>query len=361
MQLNEKEYRTWIDTYFDFFPLKNVIAVSVISALLLYIIGLALSAIGDFFRLYIKTHAVYLALFGIVWSLSWIRWGHFEFFKLFNKFPINFGDSEKQKTIKNQLNKKLRIATNNYIMLIGSLIITGIFYIVAIFWIKNFHIKIFNLDIFFPLFIPIEWVQNIGGILILKIVVLIFFATIAGFICGTCAIQILIYVFDVFRFLSRNFYSKSPLTIRQKLKPITRFNLKITWAWFGGVSILVLAFYKKISFLNLSYLIFFSLLGLFMFFIPQIYFHNSLSKKKFELLEKVETSCEKIFNNLNKVYRKNKRDRLQDLNNLISVYNVFKEVPTWIFDYKIVSQLLFSAIIPFILAIIKDLIIKNIQ
>lgn len=48
MKFEQKRYRAWIDSYFYFFPIKSIITVSIISGVIIYLIGLILSAIGDF-------------------------------------------------------------------------------------------------------------------------------------------------------------------------------------------------------------------------------------------------------------------------------------------------------------------------
>ena len=158
MNIEEHNFRTWLDKYFDLFSQKSPVAVSSISGLAIYChlcqtptalldvavssisglaiysFGLAISIIGKFTGLYAKGYITYLALFCIIWVASWMRWGHFEFFRIINAFPFSSDDSENGDLMA-VLSAKLKLATDNRLLLTVSLFLTLAFYSFIIgFW-----------------------------------------------------------------------------------------------------------------------------------------------------------------------------------------------------------------------------------
>jgi len=180
INIEEQNFRTWLDKYFDLFPKKNPIIISLITGLGIYSLGLIISIIGRFTWLYVRTYQIYLIIFGIIWVASWMRWGHIEFFRIVKDYPFSLEDSKKGNFIA-VLTAKLKLATSHRLLLTASILLTLSFYLCIIgFWFLE--VKFIGTKFYIPTFISQEWFC--GRFLILKAVTLLLLSTPVGFLIG---------------------------------------------------------------------------------------------------------------------------------------------------------------------------------
>ena len=354
MNLEEQNFRTWLDKYFDLFPNRNPIIVSFIGGLGIYLLGLIISIIGGFTWLYIETYQHFLTIFGIIWVAGWMHWGHLELFQIINAYPFSLDDSEDE-DFKAALSTKLKLGNDHRLLLTISLLLTLSFYVFIIgFWFLEE--KFLGLRFYIPPFISKEWFT--GDSLILKAFTLLFLSTPVGFLIGTSGTQIVIYNLNILTLLSRHFDSGPLFLLPQKLKPITRLNLRAAYSWFVGVALGAVVAYKRLTPLSLSYLVAFSAVGLLLFFVPQIIFHRVLEKKKTTILEKIGAKCEGLFRKMGETTDINEMEKVQYLCNLSLIYQTTRDSPTWILDVKVLTKLITSSITPIVAVFGKMLITK---
>lgn len=354
---NTFKIKYWIQDYFNFFPKLNPIIVSIITGIIIYTIGLIISFIGKFHLLYIKTYVIYLSIFGIIWVLSWVGWGHKELLKILTNLLLT-NETLKRKDIISSFKLKLKLSTNPYVIFTISLLLTlSLLAIIIIFWVLK--IEFFQGRLFFAPIVPEGWF--IGKSLYLKLSILIIHAIPVGFLLGTTGYLIITYNFLILNFLSKHFCTGPPLTIPQRLRPITILNLKAVFSWFIGVAIAALAMHDKITVLGWVYLSIFIIIGLIFFFFPQILFHNALQNNKDIFLKKIGRDCDNLFTSTYGKFGVSKYKKFQHLVSLYSIYKSVKQSSTWILDYGVFFKLMLSAAIPIIAVYIRIIIEKSLS
>lgn len=345
IDIEEKKFRSWLDKYFDLFPPKNPIVVSLGSAFAIYLLGFIISIIGKFVWLYIKTYMTLFVLFGITWVASWMRWGHYEFFRIIKDFPFS---SKHYRT--SVLIRKLKLATDNRLLLVISILLTfSLYFCIIGCWLGN--IRLFGQNFYFPAFISTDWFS--GPALIPKILTLIILITPTSFLIGTSGTQMIIYNFNVLPFLGKHFDSGILFVLPQQLKSITRLNLKITYTWFVGVTLVAVTLYKTLTVVAWSYLAIFILVGLIQFFFPQIIFHQVLEDKKTKLLRELGTKCKELFPKVIQTSDISNITNIQHLCYLSTIYKTIEASSTWILNFSVLAKLITSSLTPIVAMFIK--------
>lgn len=354
INIEEQDFRSWLDKYFDLFPKKSLITISFITCFAIYILGLIIAIIGRFTWLYVKTYQTYLLIFGIIWVASWLRWGHLEIFRIIRNYPFPSEDLENE-DLKSSLKVKLKLIHNQRLILIFSFLLTSSFYLaIIVFWF--WKVKFFGPKFYIPPFISKEWFY--GRSIIFKVFDLLVLATPVGFLIGTSGVQIVAYNWSFLSFLSRHLDNSPVFVLPQRLKPITKFSLKIAYTWFVGVAISAVIVYNALTPLSWLYIIFFIMIGLISFFFPQILFHYALEEKKTKTLKELGYKCENLYREVIWANNTNEAQVVQHLSNLSFIYKAIKDSPTWLLDFSSFSRLMTSSTAPIVAVFIKILVTR---
>jgi len=351
-KIDKNKYKSWIDSYFLLFPRLNYIAVSSITGIVIFIIGITWSIFFNFFELYIKTYQIYLLIFGIIWVMCWARWGMNYLIVSLNKLIDRWGIEKREDFIK--LNKNLNLLTKNSVLITISLLFTLVIWI----WI-HFHIsrsQIFIPSLFISPILPPGWYESSN--LFAKEIFILFAAIIVFFLVATTGTQIIIYSHKVVSTVCEVFNFNMPNIAIQELKPLSIISLRASFSWFFGVAIVLIGVIRGLTPIIWIILCILTLIGLLGFLLPQYKVHKILLKRRDELAEKVSKKYEEF------AYKMIKGDldldKMKDLFFWNSVYQNIFTSKTWIFDLNILFQLISAALIPFISILVRFLVLPKI-
>ena len=350
MKINRYKYRTWIDKYFDYFTnLKIHYSICVlITAITIFLIGLFFSIMGNFIRLYLNTIHIYLVLFGILWVMSWYRWGYLKFFQIVKNL-LSFIDLQKKQSVGKKLQNKMEIATNSKYVIISSSVLAILFYLSLFFWFTKFY-SIYKLNFLNPI-LPDAWFIGPTLTLLLKIATLFIYASFIALLVGTIGYEIVIFDIFIIRLLYRNIDPKKYLSLRYKLHEITNYNLKITFSWSIGVAICILGVINKNSPLIWCHIGIFSFISILSFLLPQYILHISLKKLKFNVLYELSRrlNC-LVFNEQHNSILPSK-----NYSNIANYYSLVYGSSTYFAGLSVIPKLLITSILPQLIS----LYIKN--
>lgn len=350
-----KQYRCWLDIYYDLFPKKSFILVSLGTGILIYIIGLFLSLLGRFLHLYVTTYQVYCLILGIIWVTTCMRWGSIYFFNVVEKIlhQYNFPQEKKSELLADDLN----LITNNRLLIFVSTLLAISFYIaIFIFWIRDY--RPFGHTFYLPKFLPQEWYEEPG--IIFKYIAIYSGITEVSFLIGTSGTQFLIFSFRTMKALSKKLVFTVPKIAAEAFRPFGDLCLKASISWFIGIAIMMVAGFRGFSPLIWAYLSFFILVGFFGFFLPQYFIHKSLNERKNNLSDSFGGKYEKFMEEQKDIWDENYKNvsTFKDIFFINSVYSDIITSKTWVFDFSMIAKLIASALIPIASLFVKEWILK---
>lgn len=352
MEIDEKEFRTWLDKLFDRFPAKEYILISILSGLAFWIIGVLFSIIGGFFSTVIRMPHGLVASFGIGWVMSWLRWGRIEFFRILRTFPVSPDvDSDRFETM---LRKSMKLVTNNMLLVTTSLLLTCFldFVLINAWYLDGVQATWMSI----PRILPVAWYT--GPSLILKVLIIFIYSIPVCFLIATSGFQITVYVFRIMKLLSKSMNYDLPFVARRKLNSMGNLNYRIALTWFVGIALILSLFYKTPSLVFWVFLGILTLIGLLTFFVPQGFFHSTLKEKKRTMLEELGEKYEKMIKDLRIKNETKEFAHLESLFHLDSVYRAIEKSPTWVFDFTLIVKVLSTSLIPLLSMLSKFQIVR---
>jgi hypothetical protein len=263
------EYLTWID---KIFIKKNTFVKIFFLGFLIYLGGLLISISIGFHYEYIKTKIFYVGIFGILWVVSFFRFGSrsiHEAYELLRPCFLVSDDEYKcliHKWFSKLSNLKLHLLSSLFFFCLA----IGVIYVS--FFMEGF-LNEFKITSLRPAIVEPYWFspENI----LVKALIISYYAIFAALLLGTTAVSLLM---NLFFLLDLRKFAVIPLpnVVRFRLRKITNFYLMAATTWFVGVSLFGLVLFDSLDTFSICFLILLSALGTATFLVPQFIYRSLL-------------------------------------------------------------------------------------
>lgn len=273
---NHGDYVTWIDKIYECGLARKfnvgVLGVSIVIAIAVYTFGLLLAVMFGFQWVYVRTPAIFLAVFGIPWVLGCVHYTSKDIHPAFAdlRLCVIIPDLDYKDGLDYWF-KRLASGKFNFIGIAVLFICILLFVITAVFAADAF--LVFGITAFRPSLFPTEWflVSN----RLSTIVILTYFGILVAMPLGTAGrlLRVSIGLVDFMRNLT---VIPEPDLARSMMKHISDLFLFTSVTWFVGVALFGILFFDKIDIISILVLIGVSGRGVTTFLSPQIAFRTLL-------------------------------------------------------------------------------------
>lgn len=338
MIFNGKEYELWLDKIAKIFKV-NFITVSLIVSGSTFLFTFLIALIGGFGKQFLYTKQIYLGVFGIFWVVASLLWGTSRYSNIWTEIKVcfNVSKSDYDKVVQ----KWLKRITNNWISFILTLFTGAPLYYLLIYSFTSNSSDKFKIV---PCILPIFWYAH-DTILSLKVLIITIYFWVVISLIVTAAWALvghMLLTMDVGRFPLKEIYNAS-----QRLISLASFSLIASVAWFVGVSLIIVLLENNLSnFVALMVVITLSVIGILLFFVPQITIHSSLEKEKENLLLRIGEE----YDNLLEELLGSSEDKLDTITSRIDKIEKIKDytanIRTWIYDLPTLIRLVAASLLP---------------
>ena len=146
-----------------------------------------------------------LAIFGVIWVMSWYRWGYFKFFELFNNIDDLF-DKEIRSSVEQDILRSMKLATNNKYIFLVFVFFEILFIICIFFWFRHSDSNIMK-----P-FLNYEWFLGTKSEIIFKIISIYLISIAVAFLVANTGWAMLVYAFQIFKIIGKILIIKNLLS-----------------------------------------------------------------------------------------------------------------------------------------------------
>lgn len=301
--LNIDKYRVWWE--WSPKPLSSLPdwIIPLLLTIFLFSIGLLIAIIWKFYRLYITSISIYIALFGIFYASTFARLQSSSLRNIFLKIRPIFGKSTGEYL--KFLDKWLSRLCNNKLNLISSsIVIISASTFGNIFWSNALS----NRFLRFMWFIEKGWYQSplFPKLLILNLFGVFVFSLI------TTGVRVFFFYIPFMRELGNLKIVVSPTLASIRFRALSNSNLLNFFHWSICVCLIVISFsqFRNINIISIGIVILLTSIGALAFIVPQHYFNKNIRSEK-----------ERLINHLLQIYRATiKNSSSIKLNQLIRLY-----------------------------------------
>ncbi len=339
MILKKENYKIFLKRYFEIIPYDYLTA-SALLGIFIFLVGLVISFLARFSMEFVSSVPIYLGSFGIFWTSACLRWGTLHCVDMWNQVRDCFEVSDEKyfETVDTWLE---RIFNSNRMFILYMLVIVPV--CLGVFFYFKSETEV-SFRIIPKIFSDIWYIQD--SFLYLKISIIILYA-IFIFLCLIAAS----YGFVCNILLTREigtFPISDVYTAAQKLRIFSTFHLVCSVTWFVGVSLFIIVFRENLMKPLAAYwVIFLTLIGFLMFFVPQVSIRSALEKAKREVLVRLGEEYSGIFKTL--LLNKKSKDlgKLATKLEMLERMQIYAEsIRTWIYDITTISRLVISSLLP---------------
>jgi len=314
------------------FPFGNVIL-----GLVIYLIGFLISVYYNLLDNFLQVMYFPLATFGIIWVSSLWTWGFNSLAGIFKEIDATFEiDPSQFKEVVKNFSSNLSSDKRGFLFSIP-----GFAFLFYHSWL------ILKGEITIPNVLPFGFSQNFWMFVyvtaLFAFVMYLIFASVSLLIHG------LLFLRRITRYKTR---IKLPPKNKVKLEKTNGVILRATFGWFVGVSLVMTLLFSYSSTIVFSFMAFVVAFGLLFFFIPQLFFHNSISNSKEKLLGELE----KEFSTKTKLPLSSDSNIDQALL-ICTLFDKIERISEWTFESNTLIKLFSSVIIPVAFAVF-DLMTK---
>lgn len=332
-KFEHSEYKSCIDSYINLFSsTSSLILPSILSGLLVYLLAIIISIIGNFFWLVLYNYQLYIVVLGIIWVTYWSTKLKQDFFTILNSLPISNKRFSQLDHI--LLDKKIKLTHNPYL----HFVVFVLFLVFISMMVLDFN-GLINIDGLSSIF-GIQWF--VGDKLFLKYIVLIFSVIIPmSILLAVSGIYITMLIFNIIPFLLKYTQIMPINSLIIELRPLSKLVLKITYTWFLGVALIIFISFQSFNGAAIFLVSIVTFLGLFNFFFPQIYMRNYIRETK-DILIKQSTPSKLYFDSTDQ----ESNCMVKELSDVLSLHNKISSGPNWVLDFSVLVRLILAALAP---------------
>jgi hypothetical protein len=324
-------YQTWLNPILNRVRFHWLVA-SIGISLLTFLFGLTLAILFDFFPLFIRTTAIYLAVFGTAIGLAAFYWVGQAFPSAFIELGPYFGVSAETYAdfIKGWLR---RMYNTRAILTISAIVVlTSFAAMVAVFLFPDPTID--TLQNITPSLVMLDREWYFGGASFAKMLIIDLYFLI-NFTLVISGAWICIHALLILYHLAKMPILPIPTVVTLKLRVIVNIFVVVCLVWLIAVAVFVLLFLEAIDFLSIIWIGSQAILVMITFLLPQFLSRRIILNLREELIAAARLAYDRYFEQID-AHEIEPEKRLKLLNQLAEEANSMKSWPAEPFDWLLI-------------------------